>query len=121
MAVNGIVIVTVQPLAGRWLAGRDPSLIVVAATALAATVVGYAGAVCIWTLGEIAMAAAGAAIVAGLAPAHLRGRYLGLYGRRLIPRGTGPVADLRRPGRSRGTRPDHPRTSHPPPNQLAGL
>jgi len=90
MAVNGIVIVTVQPLAGRWLAGRDPSLVVVAgnvltgagfaATALASTVLGYAGAVCVWTLGEIAMAAAGAAIVAGLAPARLRGRYLGLYG-----------------------------------------
>lgn len=90
MAVNGIVIVTIQPLASRWLAGRDPSLIVVAgnvltaagfaATAAASTVVGYAGAVCVWTLGEIAMAAAGAAIVAALAPAHLRGRYLGVYG-----------------------------------------
>ena len=90
MAVNGIVIVTIQPLAGRWLAGRDPSLIVVsgnvltaagfAATAPASTIVGYAGAVCVWTLGEIAMAAAGTAIVAALAPARMRGRYLGLYG-----------------------------------------
>jgi MFS family permease len=51
-----------------------------AATALASTVPGYAGAVCIWTLAEIAMTTAGAAIVAGLAPPHRRGRYLGLYG-----------------------------------------
>jgi MFS family permease len=90
MALNGIVIIILQPLAGRWLASRDHSLIVVAgnmltgagfaATALASTILGYAGAVCVWTLGEIAMAMAGGAIVAGLAPAHLRGRYLGLYG-----------------------------------------
>lgn len=90
MALNGIVIVIAQPLAGRWLAGRDHSLVVVvgnvltgagfAITALASAVPAYAGAVCIWTLGEIAMAAAGSAIIAGLAPAHLRGRYLGLYG-----------------------------------------
>ncbi|MGE5291366.1 MAG: MFS transporter [Micromonosporaceae bacterium] len=90
MAVNGIVIVTVQPLTGRWLADRDPGRVAAAgnaltgagfaATALAFTVLGYAGAVCVWTLGEIAMATAGVAIVAGLAPAHLRGRYLGFYG-----------------------------------------
>jgi len=90
MALNGIVIVIAQPLAGRWLAGRDHSLVVVAGnmltsagfavTALASSTATYAGAVCIWTLGEIAIAAAGGAIIAGLAPAHLRGRYLGLYG-----------------------------------------
>lgn len=90
MALNGIVIVTIQPVAGRWLARRDHSLTVVAgniltgagfaATALASTVLTYAGAVCVWTLGEIAMATAGLAVVSGLAPARLRGRYLGLYG-----------------------------------------
>jgi MFS family permease len=90
MALNGIVIVIALPLTGRWLAGRDHSLVVVAGTmltsagfgvtALASSAPTYAGAVCIWTLGEIAMAAAGGAIIAGLAPAHLRGRYLGLYG-----------------------------------------
>ena len=90
MALNGIVIVIAWPLAGGWLAGRDHSLVVVAGnvltgagfavTALASCALAYAGAVCIWTLGEIAMAAAGGAIVASLAPAHLRGRYLGLYG-----------------------------------------
>jgi MFS family permease len=90
MAVNGIVIVIVQPLAALWLAGRDHSLVIVAGnvltgtgfavTALASSALAYAGAVCIWTLGEIAMAAAGGAIIASLAPAHLRGRYLGLYG-----------------------------------------
>jgi MFS family permease len=90
MALNGIVIVITQPLASRWLASRDHSLVIVAGTvllgagfaitALASTAPAYAGAVCIWTLGEIALAAAGSALVAGLAPAHLRGRYLGLYG-----------------------------------------
>jgi MFS family permease len=90
LALNGIVIVIAQPLAGRWLARRDHSLVVVAGhvltgagfavTALASAAPAYAGAVCIWTLGEIAMAAAGSAIIAGLAPAHLRGRYLGIYG-----------------------------------------
>jgi len=90
MALNGIVIVIVQPLAGPWLSRRDQSLVIVAGnlllgagfavTCLASSLMGYGGAVCIWTLGEIAIAAAGAAVVADLAPAHLRGRYLGLYG-----------------------------------------
>jgi len=51
-----------------------------AVTFLASPVLGYGGAVCIWTLGEIATAAAGGAVAADLAPAHLRGRYLGLHG-----------------------------------------
>ncbi len=90
MALNGTLIVILQPLAGRWLAARDPSLVTIAgnlltgagfaATTLASTVPGYAGAACIWTLGEIAMATASVTIVASLAPAPLRGRYLGLYG-----------------------------------------
>jgi MFS family permease len=90
MALNGVVIVVVQPLAGNWLGQRDHSLVIVAGnvllgagfavTSLASSLLSYGGAVCIWTLGEIAIAAAGGAIVAGLAPAHLRGRYLGLYG-----------------------------------------
>lgn len=103
MALDGLVIVIAQPLARRWLAGRDHSLVIVAGTvligagfavnALASTAPAYAGEVCIWTLGEIAMAAVGGAVVAGLAPAHLRGRYLRLYGAassRCSPRSPGP-------------------------------
>jgi len=90
MALNGILIVIVQPLAGTWLGRRDQGLVIVAGTVLlgagfavtclASSVLGYGGAVCIWTLGEIATAAAGGAVAAALAPAHLRGRYLGLHG-----------------------------------------
>ena len=90
MALNGIVIVIVQPLAGTWLGRRDQGLVIAAGTVLpgagfavtclASSVPGYAGAACTWTLGEIATAAAGGAVAADLAPAHLRGRYLGLHG-----------------------------------------
>jgi MFS family permease len=90
MAFNGIVIVVVQPLAGAWLGRRDHSLIIVAgtmllgagfaATSLASSTLGYGGAAAIWTLGEIATTAAGSTVAADLAPARLRGRYLGLYG-----------------------------------------
>ncbi len=62
-------------MAGNVLTGTG-----FAVTALASSALAYAGAVCIWTLGEIAMAAVSGAIIAGLASAHLRGRYLGLYG-----------------------------------------
>ena len=90
MALNGIVIVVVQPLAGTWLGQRDHSLVIVAGTvllgagfavtSLASSTLGYGGAAVIWTLGEIATAAAGSTVTADLAPARLRGRYLGLYG-----------------------------------------
>ncbi len=90
MALNGMVIVIVQPLAGTWLGRCDQGLVIAAGnvllgagfavTCLASSVLGYGGAVGIWTLGEIATAAAGGAVVADLAPAHLRGRYLGLHG-----------------------------------------
>jgi MFS family permease len=40
----------------------------------------YAVTVVIWTMGEVIGAATGPAVVAGLAPAALRGRYQGLFG-----------------------------------------
>src|SRR5215510_7275559 len=90
MALNGVVIVTVQPLASTRLGRRDQGLVIAAGTVLlgagftvtclASSALGYAGAACIWTLGEIATAAAGGAVAADLAPPHLRGRYLGLHG-----------------------------------------
>jgi predicted MFS family arabinose efflux permease len=90
MAVNGLLIVFVQPLTSRWLSRRDHSTVlavgfaVVAAgfavTALVSSTLGYALSVAVWTLGEIVTAGIPGAIVAGLAPAHLRGRYSGLYG-----------------------------------------
>lgn len=83
-------LVLIQPLAGTWLGQRDHSLVIVAGTlllgagfattSLASSLLGYGGAAVIWTLGEIAMAAAGSTVAANLARARLRGRYLGLYG-----------------------------------------
>ncbi|GAB3982902.1 MFS transporter [Actinoallomurus acanthiterrae] len=90
MAVNGIGIVIVQPLIGAWLGRRDHSRVlaggvaVVGAgfglTALASSAWAFAAAVLVWTLGEILFASVSSAIIADLAPQHLRGRYSGLYG-----------------------------------------
>ncbi|MFC4585063.1 MDR family MFS transporter [Sphaerisporangium corydalis] len=90
ICVNGVLIVIVQPLVGNWLAARDPSTVMAAGmaivgagfalTALVSTTAGYAMTVAVWTLGEVATAGMAGAVVATLAPAHLRGRYSGLYG-----------------------------------------
>ena len=90
IAVNGVVIVIVQPLVVRWLTERDRSRVLAAGmlvtgvgfglSAVASTTAGYAATVVVWTLGEIITASVGQAVVADLAPAHLRGRYQGLYG-----------------------------------------
>jgi len=90
MAVNGIAIVVVQPLIGHRLGGWDRSKVLAAgmlvlgggygATTFASTTWTYAVCVVIWTFGEIVIHSVGAALVADLAPAHLRGRYNGAYG-----------------------------------------
>jgi MFS family permease len=90
LAVNGVLIVAVQPVASRWLARHDQVTVLAAGiavvglgfglTSLAGSTVSYAAAVAVWTLGEILTAGSAGAIVAGLAPAHLRGRYSGLLG-----------------------------------------
>jgi MFS family permease len=90
MAVNGLLIVFVQPLTNTWLARRDQSNVLAAGfaivglgfalTVFASTALGFSLTVVVWTLGEILTAGMGGAIVASLAPAHLRGRYSGLYG-----------------------------------------
>ncbi|WP_084779870.1 MDR family MFS transporter [Planobispora rosea] len=90
MAVNGILIVLIQPLTGDWLGRRDPSttlaigFAVIAAgfalNSVVSSVAGYAATLVVWTLGEIVTAGIPGAIVAALAPAHLRGRYSGMYG-----------------------------------------
>ncbi|GGP78441.1 MDR family MFS transporter [Streptosporangium pseudovulgare] len=90
IAVNGVLIVILQPLTGDWVGRRDPGtvfaagLIVISAgfalTAFVSSVAGYAVGVVVWTLGEILTAGLPGAIVAILAPPHLRGRYAGMYG-----------------------------------------
>lgn len=90
VSVNGVVIVLLQPVTAVWL-NRVPR---VPAVALSMAVVGigfglgayadtmweYILTILVWTLGEIGVAAVGAALVADIAPPTLRGRYAGAWG-----------------------------------------
>ncbi len=89
-AVNGVLIVLLQPLTGDWFGRRDHSTVLAvglaiigvgfALTAFVSDLAGYTLTVVVWTLGEIVTAGISGAIVAALAPPRLRGRYSGLYG-----------------------------------------
>ena len=90
MALNGFLIVLVQPWVlqpisrlrrGRvLLAAASVQAVGFGAHAFADTVLQHAGAVAVWTLGEVLGAGLFGALVAGLAPPHLRGRYMGTFG-----------------------------------------
>ena len=90
VAVNGIVIVCVQPLVLNWLSRLDHSRVIALGqllvgvgfglTQLAVTVPEYMATVVVWTLGEIATATLMSALVADLAPRQMRGRYQGMLG-----------------------------------------
>lgn len=90
IAVNGVVIVAVQPFLNRVLERLDPHAVYVAgllvvgagfaAVALAVTAAGYVAAVVVWTFGEMAAAAVVGTLYAQRAPVALRGRYLGVMG-----------------------------------------
>ncbi|MFJ6662888.1 MDR family MFS transporter [Streptomyces sp. NPDC091383] len=90
MAVNGVVLILVQPLIGHRLAPFDKSRVLATGFVLAAggnTLVAaasagpaFALAVAVWSLGEVLVFAVTAAIVADLSPPGLRGRYNGLLG-----------------------------------------
>jgi MFS family permease len=90
MSVNGIVIVVTQPLIGSRLARFDSSYVLACGilfyalgfglTSMASATWEYGLTVAVWTIGEILISAVSAAIVAALAPAHLRGRYSGVFG-----------------------------------------
>jgi MFS family permease len=90
MAVNGIVIVALQPVTGAWLGRRDHATVIACGivflglgyglTALASTTWEYAGCVALWTIGEILGNATAVAVVSALAPPRLRGRYNGVFG-----------------------------------------
>lgn len=89
-AVNPVVIIATQPLLMRLLRTRSAIQIFAASgvitgigfglTSLVHTVAGYAGTVVVWTLGEIASNIAAPVLVAAIAPAHMRGRYQGIWG-----------------------------------------
>jgi MFS family permease len=88
LTLNGIAVVALQPVAVRLLAGRTAHavsavsmLLVGLGAALGAVshgTAGFAGSVLIWTLGQIGIAVRFGDTFAGLAPAELRGGYLGL-------------------------------------------
>jgi MFS family permease len=87
MAINGLLIVGLQPFAGE-LIQRDSRTLALAAASLLIGVgfgmnawvgspAGYAASVAIWTLGEILFSPASISLVSDLAPPHLRGAYQG--------------------------------------------
>ncbi|WP_066365829.1 MDR family MFS transporter [Herbidospora mongoliensis] len=90
IAVNGLLIILVQPITTAWLVRFSPSLVLAAGFAVvgvgfglqafATTTLEYALAIVVWTCGEILTAGMPLAITSALAPPHLRGRYNGLYG-----------------------------------------
>jgi MFS family permease len=89
MSLNGVLIVLLQPVAGRWVGQLRRAVALAWAAGL--TGLGYGLhalpaemslamlAVAVWTMGEIAHAASAPTVVADLAPSHLRGSYQGAY------------------------------------------
>jgi MFS family permease len=89
MAVNGVLIVLVQPFTARFISGWRRSTVLAAGAvftgvgfgmhSLSSTVPLAMFAVAIWTMGEIFGATVAPSVVADLAPAHLRGSYQGAF------------------------------------------
>jgi len=89
-AMNGVVIVAVQPFASRWTTRLDPSRTIAASLVVtgigfwlntfARSLPAFIAATVIWTLGEIGLSGHASAIVTDLADPAARGRYLGLFG-----------------------------------------
>ncbi|WP_051099036.1 MDR family MFS transporter [Actinopolyspora mortivallis] len=90
IAVNGVLIVIVQPLVVGRLARMDLGKVAAVGIALAGLGFGattfatstamFVFSVIIWTGGEIVTTVVSATIASNMAPPHLRGRYNGLYG-----------------------------------------
>jgi MFS family permease len=90
MAVNGVLIVALQPIVIRRIAGSSRARVLAlaavciglgfGANAWALNMVQFMFTVSIWTLGEILMAPVNASIVADLSPTQMRGRYQGAFG-----------------------------------------
>jgi MFS family permease len=88
LALNGTVIVLVQPIAVRLLDGRDTATVLAVSMllvgiggglgAVAQSSPGHAGAILVWTLGQIGVSVMFGAAFANLAPADLRGRFMGV-------------------------------------------
>jgi MFS family permease len=89
IAINGVLIVLLQPLVGDLISGVRGSRAMAAASllvgigfgmnALGGSTALYAAGITIWTLGEIVGSPVASALIAEIAPAHLRGRYQGAF------------------------------------------
>ena len=89
VALNGVVIVLVQPFVVRLVARFDGARVMAVAAvligagfgmnALRHSVPWYALAIVVWTLGEVLNHPVASALPAELAPVELRGRYQGAY------------------------------------------
>jgi MFS family permease len=89
LALNGLIIVVLQPFLGPILSRRNRSRTLAAGAALVAvgfglnaiahTVPFYVLGVAIWTVGEMAVLPVASALVADLSPPAFRGRYQGAY------------------------------------------
>jgi MFS family permease len=89
MALNGVLVVLLQPLAGELIRDHSRSSVLAVSSVLLGIGFGmnawigswpaYAASVVVWTLGEILFSPASTALVADLAPANLRGRYQGAF------------------------------------------
>jgi MFS family permease len=90
IAINGILIVLVQPMSGPWLSRMGRSQVLAAGTLMMGVGFGlnrfahsapqYIAGVIAWTLGEICVLPVANAVVADIARPELRGRYQGAYG-----------------------------------------
>ncbi|NMO22366.1 MFS transporter [Pyxidicoccus fallax] len=89
LAVNGVLIVVLQPFTGRMLGGMRRAVALALAAALTGLGFGMHAlstsvplamlAVAVWTVGEILQAPVAPSVVADLAPPELRGGYQGAY------------------------------------------
>ncbi len=87
LAVNGVLIVAIQPWLTTWAARHDSSRVLILASlaygagismhGLASTFWLHGAAVMVWTLGEILEGPARSTITAAMAPESARGRYQG--------------------------------------------
>jgi MFS family permease len=90
LATNGVVVVLIQPVVVNWLGKFDHSWVAAVGmtlvgigfglTTFVSSTPGYVVTVVVWSIGEIVVTGVSAAIATNLAPAHLRGRYMGVYG-----------------------------------------
>jgi MFS family permease len=89
VAVNGVLIIAVQPWLAAWATRHDSTRVLVAAALLCGVGFGMHGlgaavplhvaAVVVWTLGEILQSPFYGTVVSTLAPPTARGRYQGVF------------------------------------------